>query len=201
MACRFSSRSIVTGCTFRADEPCGSDNAGQLTVLASRDRTAQPRFAWRFEKIEPATRHLASEVLCDVSSQLQNTTGLIQRLARLYPHYGQAELLRMALLITLHPSDRASHGGAFDSACEQESISRAAVTPDGDDELLRNSHDIALQLNAASDQHAALAEELDSLAAIAPCDFSPEHLFALVRAIRVQSRVLNMYLGPESVRC
>lgn len=146
-------------------------------------------------------RHQASEVLCDVNSQVQNTTGLIQRLAQLYPHYGQAELLRMALLITLHPSDRTSRGGSFDSAGELGSESPTAVTPDDDDDLLRHSHEISVQLNAAGDQHAALAEELDGLAAIAPCDFSPEHLFALVRAIRVQSRVLNMYLGSAAVRC
>lgn len=93
----------------------------------------------------------------------------------------------MAMLISLHRSDQSANSGWSDSA--------------DDAELQQHSHEILLQLNAASDQHAALAEELDSLAAIAPCDFSPEQLFALVRAIRVQSRVLNMYLGPEQVGC
>lgn len=138
-----------------------------------------------------------------MSSQLQNTTGLIQRLARLYPHYGQSELLRMALLITLHPSDQTAHGGSLESVSgwDNDLRDRDAESLVGDQRLLQHSHEISMQLGAASDQHAALAEELDSLAAVSPCDFSPEHLFALVRAIRVQSRMLNMYLGPEAVRC
>ena len=132
-----------------------------------------------------------------MSSQLQNTTGLIQRLAQLYPHYGQAELLRMALLITLHPSDQAARGGSFASASEWDGDlrDRDAGSFVDDEELLRHSHAISFQLSAARDQHAALAEEFDSLAAVAPCEFSPQHLLALVRAIRVQSRMLNLYLG------
>lgn len=132
-----------------------------------------------------------------MSSQLQNTTQLIQRLARLYPHYGQAELLRMALLISLHSPSATASGGPVDSVGQWVDATDAASQPSADVELQQQSIEISLQLNAAGDQHAALAEELDSLAAVSPCDFSPEHLFALVRAIRVQSRMLNMYLGPE----
>ncbi len=179
--------------------------------LANAIKVAQPtrpvsgasgcraKVAERFEAIEPALRHLASEVLCDVSSQLQDTIRLIQQLAELYPAYGQAELLRMALLLTLHPLG-SSEATQWCHAGEQwSSDSQAASSPARTEELLWHSQAISLRLSAAGDQHAALAEELDSLAATAPCDFSPEHLFALARAIRVQSRMLDLYLGAQPV--
>lgn len=165
---------------------------------------ADLKFAVRFEAIEPALRNLASEVLCDVSSQLQNTIRLIQHLAQLYPHYDQAELLRMALLVTLHPleSEAATQWGEADCGKTRDKCAGdgpPVQAADGAAGLLRHSQAISLRLSAAADQHAALAEELDSLAATTLCEFSPEHLFALVRAIRVQSRVLDLYLGAEQV--
>lgn len=120
-----------------------------------------------------------------VRSQLQGTIVLIERLARLYPHYGRSELLRMGLLVNLHLAD--------------ESSSELACEPVSDDELFSLSQEISWRLSAAGDQHAAVADELDSLAATSPCDFSPTHVFTLVRAIKIQSQVLNLYLGPAEV--
>lgn len=136
-----------------------------------------------------------------MSSQLQDTTGLLQRLARLYPQYGQAELLRMALLIALHPSHQGAGSELDDVDSSPGKAPPAEGAADSDECLRRHSQEISLQLSAASDQHAALAAELDGLAATSPCDFSPGHLFTLVRAIRVQSRVLDWYLGPQQFRC
>lgn len=56
--------------------------------------------------------------------------------------------------------------------------------------------DIQLQISMHEDQHAAIAAELDSLASTEPCDFSVNHLWTLIRAIKVQSQLLNFYLGP-----
>ncbi len=82
----------------------------------------------------------------------------------------------MALLLTLHqPGDHGLRGDRL---------------------LLNQCEDISLQLSAASDQHAAVADEIESLAATEPCNFSPAHVFTLVRAIKVQNQVLNFYLGP-----
>ncbi len=104
-----------------------------------------------------------------------STQQLLQRLARLYPDYGPSELLRMGLLVSLHAAefDRCDNRG-LEESCQQ----------------------ISMRMSAAGDQHAAVSDELDSLAAAAPCDFSPAHIWALVRAIKVQSQVLNLYLGP-----
>ncbi len=111
-----------------------------------------------------------------MDSPIITTTELIGRLSRLYPHYAQSELLRMALLLSVNES--------------------RAIGQTSDHELQMQCQEISLQLSAAGDQHAAVAEELDSIAATAPCDFSPAHVFTLVRAIKVQSQVLNLYLGP-----
>ncbi len=103
---------------------------------------------------------------------------LTQQLAELRPDLPPAELLRLALLLALQNPDLrvlASNG-----------------------QLERQCQEIGLQLSATSDQHAAVADELDSLAATAPCDFSPTHLWTLVRAIKVQNQIINLYLGPCS---
>ena len=48
------------------------------------------------------------------------------------------------------------------------------------------------QWQAQSDRLAAVAEELDSLAATEPCEFQPAHIWTLIRAIKVQQQALDM---------
>ncbi len=55
--------------------------------------------------------------------------------------------------------------------------------------------DIRLRLNAACDQHAAMAEEIQSLACSDPRKYSPDQVWILIRAIKVQSQMLEMYAG------
>ena len=141
-------------------------------------------FAWPLEPFDRGAAKLLNEVHF-VRSQLQSTIVLVERLAQLYPHYGQSELLRMGLLLSLRQQEDSAGGPAFERASE--------------DELFLLSQELALQLSAAGDQHAAVADELDSLAATSPCEFSPTHVFTLVRAIKIQSQVLNLYLGPAEV--
>lgn len=102
---------------------------------------------------------------------------LVERLARLRQDDEPTELLRMALLLSLQFP-------GLEHSCD-------------DEELVAQCHEIAMQLSANSDQHAAVAEELDSLASTDTCDFSPDHLWTLVRAIKVQNQILHMYLGPS----
>jgi hypothetical protein len=52
-----------------------------------------------------------------------------------------------------------------------------------------------LKLQVATDQHAAMTEELEELAASDPQSFSQEQIWVLIRAIKVQSQVLQMYVG------
>jgi hypothetical protein len=52
-----------------------------------------------------------------------------------------------------------------------------------------------LQLQVATDQHAAMTQELEELAASDPQSFNQDQIWILIRAIKVQSQVLQMYVG------
>lgn len=52
-----------------------------------------------------------------------------------------------------------------------------------------------LQLQVATDQHAAMTQELEELAASDPQNFNQDQIWVLIRAIKVQSQVLQMYVG------
>jgi hypothetical protein len=54
---------------------------------------------------------------------------------------------------------------------------------------------MGLQLQLATDQHAAMTQELEDLAASDPDSFSQDQIWILIRAIKVQSQVLQMYVG------
>jgi hypothetical protein len=57
--------------------------------------------------------------------------------------------------------------------------------------------EVNLRLNAASDQHSAMTAELNDLTNSDPRKFSPDQIWILVRAIKVQSQVLRLYLGES----
>ncbi len=54
---------------------------------------------------------------------------------------------------------------------------------------------MGLKVQAATDQHAAVTEELEALAASDPEKFSEDQIWVLIRAIKVQSQILQMYVG------
>jgi hypothetical protein len=54
---------------------------------------------------------------------------------------------------------------------------------------------MGLKLQAATDQHAAMTQELEDLANSDPEKFSRDQIWVLIRAIKVQSQVLQMYVG------
>jgi hypothetical protein len=69
-------------------------------------------------------------------------------------------------------------------------------------DLLTDEHYLAqawqetgLRLQAATDQHAAMTEELEELAGLGPEDFGEHEIWILIRAIKVQSQILQMYVG------
>ena len=59
--------------------------------------------------------------------------------------------------------------------------------------------EVGLKLQLATDQHAAVTQELENLAASDPEKFSADQIWILVRAIKVQGQVLQLYLGDESI--
>jgi hypothetical protein len=65
-----------------------------------------------------------------------------------------------------------------------------------DDNLLTTAwREAALRLQAATDQHAAMTEDLESLAQSDPREFTPDQIWVLIRAIKVQGQILQLYLG------
>ena len=66
------------------------------------------------------------------------------------------------------------------------------------DRLTETWKEVGLRLQAATDQHAAMTEELESLAKSDPRKFSPDQIWILIRAIKVQSQILRMYVGDPS---
>jgi hypothetical protein len=52
-----------------------------------------------------------------------------------------------------------------------------------------------LRLQLATDQHAAMTQELEELATSDPKSFTQEQVWVLIRAIKVQSQILQMYVG------
>ena len=62
-------------------------------------------------------------------------------------------------------------------------------------DLIQAWQDIGLKLQAATDQHAAMTFELEQLAHSNPDEFTQDQIWVLVRAIKVQSQILQMYVG------
>lgn len=72
----------------------------------------------------------------------------------------------------------------------------AGVTPDPLDSeagFARIWNEATLRLNAAVDQVDATQQELANLARSDPKKFSPDQVWILVRALKVQSQLLNLY--------
>ncbi|TWT35477.1 hypothetical protein KOR34_03690 [Posidoniimonas corsicana] len=55
--------------------------------------------------------------------------------------------------------------------------------------------DVGLRLQLATDQHAAMTGELEELAQSDPQSFTKDQIWVLIRAIKVQSQILQMYVG------
>lgn len=89
------------------------------------------------------------------------------------PDATPAETFRMAMLLSHHAAD------------DERNIDQRI-------------QDLTLQLALYDDQHSAIAEELDGLASTEPCHFNVQHLWTLIRAIKVQSQLLNLYLGSQT---
>ncbi len=105
-----------------------------------------------------------------------NLCDLIVSIQKLRPEADAQTLARIALLLL-------NEQPKFDGLDRSETLERRI-------QLLLG------RLQAAHDQHSAVADELENLAATSPCEFSPSHVWTLIRAIKVQSQIINLYLEP-----
>ena len=67
------------------------------------------------------------------------------------------------------------------------------------DRLHQAWREMSIRLQAATDQHAAMTAELEELSRADPASFTMDQIWVLVRAIKVQSRVLQLYVGQPAV--
>lgn len=100
---------------------------------------------------------------------------LAERIQQLQPEASTQDVARLCLLLTNSQQDLQQ----FTDARHLQSAWRQ----------------VGLQLQLATDQHAAMTSELEQLASSDPKEFSAEQIWVLIRAIKVQSQVLQMYVG------
>jgi hypothetical protein len=105
---------------------------------------------------------------------------LAQRIEELQPEALPRDVARLCLLVTNYQSDLE----------ELEDDSR----------LTELWHEVGIRLQAATDQHAAIACELEELARSNPRQFTLDQIWTLIRAIKVQSQVLQLYVGKQPVQ-
>jgi hypothetical protein len=101
---------------------------------------------------------------------------LAARIESLQPQAMPRDVARLCLLLTNYVPD---------------------VTVLEDADLLAATwREMGMRLQAATDQHAAMTEDLEQLAATDPRQFSASQIWVLLRAIKVQSQILQLYVGP-----
>jgi hypothetical protein len=105
-----------------------------------------------------------------------NCRDLADRIERCHPEASPQEVARVCLLLSNGP-DRGDLG-------DQQRLEAAWK-------------ETVLRLRAATDQHAAMTEDLLSLAQSDPSGFSKDQIWVLIRAIKVQSQILQMYVGGQ----
>jgi hypothetical protein len=104
---------------------------------------------------------------------------LAARIEELQPDAMPRDVARLCLLLTNTVQD-------LEELATEEALSEAW-------------HEMGMRLQAATDQHAAMTEELEELAQADPSGFSIEQVWILIRAIKVQSQILQLYVGLPTV--
>ena len=104
-----------------------------------------------------------------------NCQDLAARIETIHPDAAPADVARLCLLLINFVDD--------------------TETLEDDDALADAWSEMGMRLQAATDQHAAMTEELEDISRRPPSEFSAEHIWILLRAIKVQSQVLQLYLG------
>ena len=98
---------------------------------------------------------------------------LAERISQLDPSLSALEVARLCLLI-------------LNASCDDTDLA-------DDADLRRKCKAAGFRLKAAADQHAAMTEELESLCVDGPQKFDADQIWTLVRAIKVQSQILDLY--------
>ena len=108
-----------------------------------------------------------------------NCQDLAQRIENLEPNACPQDVARLCLLLAN------SHGDLAEL--------------DDRNRLKKAWQDMTLKLQFSTDQHAAMTQELEELASSDPEKYSRDQVWVLIRAIKVQSQVLQLYVGQPAL--
>lgn len=100
---------------------------------------------------------------------------LARSIEELEPHASAQEVARLCLLLTNSQKD--------------------LQTLASGDRIKAAWQETCLKLQFATDQHAAMTQELEELAASDPEKYTRDQVWVLIRAIKVQSQILQLYVG------
>lgn len=104
---------------------------------------------------------------------------LAQRIAQLHPGLAPSEVAQLCLLVLRTAEAPAS---LAEPATLEKSL-RAA----------------SFRLDAASDQYAAMSAELEAIFGAGPVRFSADQIWTLLRAVKVQTQLLELYAGTPAM--
>ena len=104
---------------------------------------------------------------------------LAERIQQLQPEAMPRDVARLCLLLTNYIDDL-------------EEL-------DDEDRLAEVWQEMGIRLQAATDQHAAMTAELEELSETPPDQFNLDNVWVLIRAIKVQSQVLQLYVGQAAL--
>ena len=104
---------------------------------------------------------------------------LAQRIERLQPGADTRDVARLCLLLS-------------NGTCPVDDLSN-------DGTLTQAWKEMGLRLQAATDQHAAMTDELERLSKSDPRKFSSDQIWILIRALKVQSQILQLYIGDTAL--
>ncbi|MBN1912126.1 MAG: hypothetical protein JW818_20570 [Pirellulales bacterium] len=104
---------------------------------------------------------------------------LASRIEELQPNADPRDVARLCLLLSNHVNNT-------DGLEDHHQLSAAW-------------HEMGIRLQAATDQHAAMTEDLEELARTDPSHFTLDQIWVLIRAIKVQSQILQLYVGQAKL--
>jgi hypothetical protein len=108
-----------------------------------------------------------------------NCHELAKRLSELDPSMRQVDVARLSLMILSQATD----------------VTALSNT----DALVSAWRNATFRLESAADQHAAVADELEAICEAGTVQFTADQVCALLRAVKVQSQILELYTDPPVV--
>ncbi len=110
---------------------------------------------------------------------IMNCQELAAKLSVWQPDRSPTEIARLCLMI-------------FTAVEDPSTLSEEAV-------LREAWRTVRFRMDAAADQHAAMAIELEQLCHDGPVRFSPDQIWTLLRAVKIQSQVLELYTDTPAL--